>query len=318
MDASFAEQPTLDCPDCKNTISPDVWLIVDGVERPDLLDLAREGTLHALRCPHCESDVGSMDAPLLLLRRNADPALLFSPAQQTSVEQDREHAIGLVGAFAGGLGDEWRDGWVADGLASAPRAALPAVLAGADPEEALRKMAEQAREALERLREEEPDTFRELEEAAQQVTEQNPLLEALQAFTDARTWTDSRRVVQANPDLLSDEVDELLGQIIEAAREQGNESAVAHFEEHRALLRRCREIGTAAAFAEKMAPTRQPYRRWTPPSSCRPSIVPSWPSPPRRTRPLRGASLTSRDTCSAHTRQYSCSTICYIRWTILR
>jgi len=77
------------------------------------------------------------------------------------------------------------------------------------------------------------------------------LLNALQAFITADTWAGSRRVVEEHPELLTDEADALLGQLIEGARAQGDENATRLFEEHRALLRRCREAGVEAAFTEK-------------------------------------------------------------------
>ncbi|MDW8066035.1 MAG: hypothetical protein RMK32_10460, partial [Anaerolineae bacterium] len=77
---------------------------------------------------------------------------------------------------------------------------------------------------------------------------------ALRQFIEARTRDESRRILEAHPELLTDEADALLGQLIQAARSQGDENARRVLEEHRALLRRCREVGIARAFAEKMLP----------------------------------------------------------------
>ena len=79
-----------------------------------------------------------------------------------------------------------------------------------------------------------------------------PLRQAILAFLQARTWSESRRVVEEHPELLSDEADALLGQLI-AAQEDAN--ARRYLEEHRALLRRCREVGVERAFREKIAPS---------------------------------------------------------------
>ncbi|MDQ7030286.1 MAG: hypothetical protein Q9O62_11165 [Ardenticatenia bacterium] len=73
------------------------------------------------------------------------------------------------------------------------------------------------------------------------------MLEAIRAFINADTWTESRRVLEAHPELLSDEADDLLGQLAEA---QEDERARRLVEQHRALLRRCREVGVDRAFAE--------------------------------------------------------------------
>ena len=80
---------------------------------------------------------------------------------------------------------------------------------------------------------------------------QQELLATLRPFITANTWDASQRIVEEHPELLSDEADGLLVRYIQMAEAQGNQKARAVFEEHRALLRRCREIGVEAAFAEK-------------------------------------------------------------------
>jgi tetratricopeptide (TPR) repeat protein len=78
------------------------------------------------------------------------------------------------------------------------------------------------------------------------------ILAALQEFVNARTWSESRRVVEAHPELLTDEADRLLALLLE--QYQDNAEAVRILEEHRVLLRRCREVGIGEAFARKMGP----------------------------------------------------------------
>ena len=137
---------------------------------------------------------------------------------------------------------------------------------------ALQGLAARMQQALAELRQRDPATFARLEAAAQQAmaalptTDRSPdeaperaattdapaLVQAVDAFLNARTWTDnSYRQVQAHPELLSDEALAMLDQEIAAARAANNADAVAFFEALRALLRRCREVG-AAAFAEKI------------------------------------------------------------------
>jgi tetratricopeptide (TPR) repeat protein len=77
-----------------------------------------------------------------------------------------------------------------------------------------------------------------------------PLRAALAEFVLARTWDASQRIVEDHPELLSDEADALLGQMIEQV---GAQHAVP-LQQHRDLLRRCREVGIPRAFAEKMLP----------------------------------------------------------------
>jgi hypothetical protein len=250
MAHSFAQETGLTCPECGQSFTAQVWQIVDTAERPDLAARIHEGTLHDLPCPHCGHQ-GAVDAPLLLYRPDRDPPLLFSPAQGTTAEQDREQAAGLVGALRGRLGPAWQDEWVAEGLTGMPREFLPMALSEG-PEAALRQMAERAQQEMERLREEDPERYRQLEEAARQAMEEAaPLLQAVQEFVEARTWAESRRVVEGHPELLTSEADGLLGRLVGTARAQGDENGVHVFEEHRALLRRCREVGIERAFAEE-------------------------------------------------------------------
>jgi hypothetical protein len=56
------------------------------------------------------------------------------------------------------------------------------------------------------------------------------LFDVIQAFIQADTWAASQRIIEAHPELLSDE---------------------GAFNEHRQLLARCRQVGAEAAFAER-------------------------------------------------------------------
>lgn len=166
---SYAHTQPITCSSCGRGFEFAVWLIVDIAERPDLLARIRDGTIHVVVCSHCGAELGYANAPLLVYtpsppagRAGEGPprwgraevgAFSSPPAQGTTAAQDREHAVGLVNLLREGLGDEWRDTWVAKGLPNVPRAMLPAVLSD-DPEAALRKLAEGVQAELERLRRE--------------------------------------------------------------------------------------------------------------------------------------------------------------------
>ena len=77
----------------------------------------------------------------------------------------------------------------------------------------------------------------------------------LRAFLEAETWTESQEVVEQHPELLTKGIDAFLAGSVSGARERGDVNAVRIYEEHRALLRRCREVGVEAAFAEKIGRT---------------------------------------------------------------
>jgi hypothetical protein len=121
---SFAERPSLTCPDCGQAFNPEIWLIVDAVARPDLLDRVREKTIHHVVCPN--GHAAAVDAPLLLFRPGEAPPVLFSPPQQTSSEEDEAMARGLVQRLAESLGEDWRDDWLSEGLPVVPREMLAA------------------------------------------------------------------------------------------------------------------------------------------------------------------------------------------------
>jgi tetratricopeptide (TPR) repeat protein len=220
MDPSYAQPASVTCRRCGEAFSVDLWLIVDAGERPDLLERVRQGALHAFPCPRCGQTVEA-DAPLLLYFSRAplrlsgrEVRLLFSPARWTRPQEDEAQAGALLARLREALGPAWREEWLREGLLVLPRGLLPLFLRE-DPEAALRA-----------------------------------LTRTLEEFIGARTWDESRRILEAHPELLTDEADALLGQWIAAAQAQGDEEARRILEEHRVLLRRCREVGIERAFAE--------------------------------------------------------------------
>ncbi len=158
MNISLSQADTLTCPACNASFEATIWLIIAANEHPDLIERIRTGTLHTVTCPHCDH-TGSLDAPLLIFRPDAEPPILFSPAQQTSREQDQQHAAELVAQLRERLGSAWREAWLAQGVPGVARALLPVALAN-DPEAGLRDR-----------RERDPATFAQLEAAARQAME---------------------------------------------------------------------------------------------------------------------------------------------------
>jgi hypothetical protein len=77
------------------------------------------------------------------------------------------------------------------------------------------------------------------------------LFDVIQTLIQADTWAASQRIIEAHPELLSDEADQLLGQLMAVARQQGDAQAEGAFTEHRQLLARCRQVGVEAAFSEE-------------------------------------------------------------------
>jgi hypothetical protein len=124
---SYSETADVTCSRCGQVQAAEVWFIVDGAERPDLLERVKAGQLHAFACPAC-GQVDTVDAPLLAFRPDGDPALLFSPAQETTREQDQEHSRWLADHLRDEMGNGWREDWLAQGMSSVPRNLLPRVI----------------------------------------------------------------------------------------------------------------------------------------------------------------------------------------------
>ena len=87
-----------------------------------------------------------------------------------------------------------------------------------------------------------PDARAALEELQRQM-EENPLLQAIQTLTEARSSAEVLAAVQAHPILLGDEADEMLRQSIQTARQMGEAGMVRHVEERYQILRQIREQG---------------------------------------------------------------------------
>ena len=124
------------------------------------------------------------------------PPLLFSPAQRTSAEQDQEQAVGLVGLLRERLGLAWQDDWLARGLPNLPRAMLPAALSD-DPGAALRELAAGVQAELERLRQEDPEAFARLEEAARAALTEEAEAQAAEEEDQTATEEDLSDEMQA-------------------------------------------------------------------------------------------------------------------------
>ncbi|MGK7878462.1 MAG: hypothetical protein AB4426_35725 [Xenococcaceae cyanobacterium] len=77
------------------------------------------------------------------------------------------------------------------------------------------------------------------------------ILAAFEQFIRAKTWTESQQVLEAHPELLSEEADRVIQQRIAEVRQQGNEEVARVFSEHYELIARCREVGIEKGFAAK-------------------------------------------------------------------
>jgi len=138
---------SLTCPRCQTPFINDTFIIVDGVERPDLVARILDDTLHDAHCPNCRQ-VGRVPAPLLYHDGRNARVLLGVPPDMSEAEWREvgqtllwtligtlpEHArlpyLGEVQAEAGvaGVAQVIRDEQLAGSGADEPTEELPPIV----------------------------------------------------------------------------------------------------------------------------------------------------------------------------------------------
>ncbi|MEJ5315346.1 MAG: hypothetical protein WHS45_13375, partial [Anaerolinea sp.] len=86
--------------------------------------------------------------------------------------------------------------------------------------------------------------------AEMQTEEEDSLRSTILKMITAETWSKTEEFINAHPELLSDEAEQILEQLVQSAQERNDENARNIFEEHLQILHRAREVGTEKAFAE--------------------------------------------------------------------
>jgi hypothetical protein len=76
------------------------------------------------------------------------------------------------------------------------------------------------------------------------------LIATIRAFVEAASWDESRAILKRHPELMTSDVIASLETFAQNAEGVGNAHMAHTFRIHRALLRRCVEVGPAAAFLE--------------------------------------------------------------------
>lgn len=235
MSSSYAQTFDLTCPQCKKDFSTEAYIIVDTGERPDLFQKIVEESLHKIPCPNCGYP-GQLDLPLLILRTEEEPNLLFSPAGGTSPEQDELHARQLIEQLKNQLGLAWQDSWLEGSLSIVKRHLLSAMLSN-DPKNALRELAKNQLQDLKKLKSENPDQY---------------LSIIVGIFLQTQELEQKRRLLEDMPELLSNEVDEILNNYLKQSVENDDSDAKNYIRAHQVLLAECRNIGVKEAFGKLM------------------------------------------------------------------
>ncbi len=174
---------------------------------------------------------------IIILGGRGRGEVLFSPAQRTSQEQDEQHARELLAHLRESMGDDWREEWVAHGIATVPRPFLPAALS------------------------DDPEAYRQLEEAARELVERllaaDPFMAGLQALLEADSMTALLQAARDHPILLMAEAEARIRQGAENARRAGQEEIARAMEERYRVLRQtvqaAQESGLTLEQALEMA-----------------------------------------------------------------
>ncbi len=235
MSVSFSQETNLECPECQAKFSVDAWAVVDAVERPDLAERCRNGSIFNVTCPN--GHAGMLGAPLLY----HDPArqtlvLAMPPEVDESIAQEIHQQLlsHLIPDPATQPPDYF----------DATRVVAPQFLAIAladDPEAAFAAYRASQQEA-----------------AHLDTPEERALSEVLRDFIQATTWEESRRILEAHPELATDNADGVLVKLIDIARQDKDESAERIIESHREFLQNVRRQGAEAAFAQVRSEATEP------------------------------------------------------------
>jgi|GEM_PF-926107 len=199
----YTQSVEVTCAQCGKQVKLDIWQIVDADDQPNLLEQILVCTIHEVSCPNCHNLLTDLDEPLLLLRRTAPLALLFSPAQNTSRQEDSEQLEHFVQLLRNDLGLGWRAEWDTLKIKHIAREKLSSVLASGrldrmyEMEQQLEPMMAMMQQAMP------PELFEMIQNAAQEMTRDpamraniEPLLQPGGGVDSAQMGTSAIRLVQ--------------------------------------------------------------------------------------------------------------------------
>lgn len=126
MPISYAEHVALTCPRCQTPFTAEASIIVDGVERPDLVARILDDTLHDTICPQCGQS-GRVPAPLLYHDGIHGRVLLAVPPEMPEAEW-RELGQTLLWTLIGALPEAARLPYLGDVQAEAGLAGVAQVI----------------------------------------------------------------------------------------------------------------------------------------------------------------------------------------------
>lgn len=127
MTVSFSLTVPVTCEHCETRRTEDVFIIVSGIDRPDLINQSRDGLFPGFFCRTCMR-VSSLDTGLLIHRPDQGglAALIFVPPYVATSEEANKMAGDLVAILFDNLGLSGQN--VSVRIFAVYRLALPAVL----------------------------------------------------------------------------------------------------------------------------------------------------------------------------------------------
>jgi hypothetical protein len=202
---------------CGTDYTPELYVIVDSSERPDLIQRIKDDIIHTAICPQC-GVVMAFGMPLLVYRPDASVPVMYSPVTGANPAQREEHAMMLLSALRDRLGSRWSDR-LARGVYTVDRDRLPVVVdcnpdllpGGRDPS----------------------------------------MRQAMDRYLYCDTWEEAQQAVEAYPVLLGPEADIVLSDAAQRAKEAGDPGTEAFATEHLEVLRQCRAVGVRQAFRDQ-------------------------------------------------------------------
>lgn len=109
MGTSLAVQSELTCTSCQKVQEVDVWVLVDGAERPDLIKRIQTGAIRTVSCS-CGKTNTLPDAPVLVYQSDADPRIVVATSSGTTEDPADQQAIVTLGRILKtALGPAWSD-----------------------------------------------------------------------------------------------------------------------------------------------------------------------------------------------------------------
>jgi hypothetical protein len=226
---SLPQYPDTTCVRCHSAYQPELYVIVDTHERPDLVQRIKDDVIHCAICPHC-GVVMSFGLPLLVYRRGAAVPVMYSPAAMATPQQREQHAVMLLQLFSRQLGADWDD-------------------------RLTRGVYEVEREQLAEVVDVNPDLLPGGRDPA--------LRQAMDELLWIDTWERAQQLVERNAGvLLGPEAEIVLRRGLSRAQEAGEPDNAAMMAKHLDLLRQCREQGIRAAFAPHISGSGATPKSW--------------------------------------------------------